>query len=136
MTDRHGTTDAMEGFGERLRARARQLGLSDSEVARRLGMQQTRYSNYVSDLREPDLATLIEICRVLGVTPDVLLGVKAGSRAPREVARLRERIEASAASMPPEQLRIAAELMDTLAAYGSGDTTRRARKARRRPRQD
>ena len=63
----------MEGLGKRLREKARILGLSDSEVARRLGLSQTRYHNYVSDITEPDLATLLRICRVLGTSPDEVL---------------------------------------------------------------
>ena len=45
----------MKGFGERLRARAKELGLTDSEVARRTGLTQRRNSNYVNETVEPDL---------------------------------------------------------------------------------
>ncbi|MEQ8965565.1 MAG: helix-turn-helix transcriptional regulator [Azospirillaceae bacterium] len=63
----------MDGFGERLRARARELGLSDAEVARRAGLTQRRYGHYVRNTREPDLATLVRIAGVLGTTPNRLL---------------------------------------------------------------
>ncbi len=63
----------MEGLGNRLRARAAELGLSGAEVARRAGLTATRYGHYLSDYREPDLATLVRICRVLGLRPDELL---------------------------------------------------------------
>lgn len=65
----------MKGFGERLRARARELGMSDAEVARQAGLSARRYANYVANDREPDLSTLIEICKVLRVTPDWALGL-------------------------------------------------------------
>lgn len=63
----------MEGLGNRLRVRAAELGLSGAEVARRAGLTATRYGHYLSDYREPDLATLVRICRVLGFRPDELL---------------------------------------------------------------
>jgi transcriptional regulator with XRE-family HTH domain len=63
----------MEGIGDRLKSRAAELGLSGAEVARRAGLTATRYGHYVQDIREPDLATLVRICRVLGIRPDVLL---------------------------------------------------------------
>ena len=64
----------MDGIGDRLKARAAELGLSGAEVARRAGLTATRYGHYLQDIREPDLATLVRICRVLGMRPDVLLG--------------------------------------------------------------
>ena len=63
----------MEGLGNRLRSRAAELGLSGAEVARRAGLTATRYGHYLQDIREPDLATLVRVCRVLGLRPDVLL---------------------------------------------------------------
>lgn len=63
------------GWGERLRARGRELGLSDSEVARRIGLTQRRYSSYVNMTREPNFGDLLRICAGLGVTPDWVLGV-------------------------------------------------------------
>ena len=64
----------MEGLGDRLRVRARELGWTDAEVARRVGVGQTRYANYVTDRHEPDLATLTRICAVLRYSPSDLLG--------------------------------------------------------------
>jgi transcriptional regulator with XRE-family HTH domain len=68
----------MELFAKRLRERARQLELSDAEVARRAGLAERRYGHYVRGTREPDFATLLRICAVLDVTPnDLLLADKA-----------------------------------------------------------
>ena len=69
----------MDGIGDRLRARAAELGLSGAEVARRAGLTATRYGHYLQDIREPDLATLVRICRVLGLRPDVLLAYDQAS---------------------------------------------------------
>ena len=66
---------AMDGWGERLKQRARDLGLTDVDVARRLGLAQGRYSAYTNEAREPDLKLFVRICAALGTTPDVILGV-------------------------------------------------------------
>ena len=63
-------------WGERLRERAKELGISDSEVARRVGMTQRRYSSYVNMAREPNYEDLLRVCAVLGITPDHVLGVR------------------------------------------------------------
>ena len=62
-------------WGDRLRERARALGLTDSEVARRIGMTQRRYSSYVTMSREPNFEDLLRICEGLSVTPDYVLGL-------------------------------------------------------------
>lgn len=106
----------MDGLGERLRARARELGISDTEVARRLGVSQSRYANYVVDKREPDFATFVRICRVLGTTPDLLLGFGAVPEASSEEERLRQEITAALLSMDGKPLRTTAEVVAALAA--------------------
>ncbi|MCR6631413.1 MAG: helix-turn-helix domain-containing protein [Magnetospirillum sp.] len=111
----------MEGLGEKLRARARELGLSDTEVARRLDISQSRYANYVVDKREPDFATFIRICRVLGTTPDVLLGYGALAQATSEDERLQREIGAAALSMRTPALRTLAEVANALAARRQED---------------
>lgn len=122
----------MEGLGEKLRQRARELGLSDSEVARRLGMSQARYAHYVKDKREPDFRTFVGICRILAISPDRLFGFDeaAGftglSEAPaipepgdwptpeQEAANLRDRIRGAAEAMTAPTLRTAATVLDAL----------------------
>lgn len=63
-----------QGWGERLKARAREMGLTDAAVARLLDMPQRRYSAYTNETRAPDYRTLIAICRVLRTSPDAVLG--------------------------------------------------------------
>ena len=104
----------MEGFGDRLRARARELGFSDAEVARRAGLGQTRYAGYVTDRHEPDFATLRRICAVLGISASDLLGtpmsVTSGAQA------LRARISSAAEALDERSLEIAAVVVDGLVA--------------------
>lgn len=64
----------MDSFADNLRRRAADLGISNAEVARRAGLTERRYGNYVSGRREPDLATLVRIALVLETTPNALLG--------------------------------------------------------------
>ena len=105
----------MDGIGSRLRARARALGLSDAEIARRLGFGPSRYTNYISDLREPDFATLLRICELLETTPNAILGVDGQGPPPTGMEVLRERIAAAARAMDADTLRLAAEVMNALA---------------------
>lgn len=111
----------MRGIGDRLRARARELELSDSEVARRLGLGQARYANYVAENREPDFETLLRICRVLGTTPNELLGFEA-RRGTEGLERLQERIATATQAMDAGTLGLAADIMDLLARRAGGDT--------------
>jgi transcriptional regulator with XRE-family HTH domain len=61
-------------LGKNLRKYSGELGLSDAEAARKAGLSERRYSHYVKDDREPDLATLVRIAKALSVTPNELLG--------------------------------------------------------------
>ena len=63
----------MELFAKRLRERAAELGIANAEVARRSGLSERRYSNYVSGIREPNLAMLVRIAEALQTTPNDLL---------------------------------------------------------------
>ena len=107
------TTAWMEGLGQRLRRRARELGLSDAEVARRAGLTTTRYGHYVSDYREPDLVTFGRICRVLGMTPNDIL---AFVPEPDGLEASRAAVVRSAAVMDAATLETAAKVMRALAA--------------------
>ena len=48
---------ALTGLCPSIRERARELGLSDAEVARRAGLSERRYGYYATGEREPNLAT-------------------------------------------------------------------------------
>jgi transcriptional regulator with XRE-family HTH domain len=75
----------MELFANRIRERARELGLSDAEVARRAGLSERRYGYYATGEREPSLPTLVRICGVLAATPnEVLLEAEKPHPSPTE----------------------------------------------------
>lgn len=90
----------MDTLGQRLRARAGELGMTNASVARAAGVSEQRYGNYVTDTREPDLGTLVRIARVLQTSPNALLGfeLKEAKTSPKR-ARMLE-----VASQVPESL--------------------------------
>ena len=106
----------MEQVGPRLRARALELQLTDAEVARRAGLTSTRYGHYVSGYREPDLATLVRVCRVLGLRPDDLLGYDSPCGQSDELQERRRRVMAFVEVMDAETLDLAIPVMQALAA--------------------
>src|SRR5262249_22302162 len=108
----------MQGFADRLRERARELGLSDAEVARRAGLSERRYSYYTTGEAEPNLATLIPICDGLRVTPNDLFlpGTKPPAQSVRQ--RLVNRITTAARQLGSAQLEIAACQIECLMRSG------------------
>ena len=110
----------MHGLGNRLRARAEAVGLTDTEVACRAELAQSRYAKYVIDGNEPDLGTLVRICRVLATTPDELLGFGRQGEA-SERGSLEAAVMASTAAMDVQTLKVAVVLLDALSRMeGSG----------------
>lgn len=110
----------MQGLGERLRVRAEELGLSDSEVARRVGISASRYGKYIRDHTEPDYALLVRICDVLGLTPnDVLLPEAPGKLNGREL--LLKRLAASVQGLDEAALGVMTDIVEA----GAGAFRRR-----------
>lgn len=110
-------TPGMKGLGQRLRERARELGLADATIAERLGLSQQRYHNYISDQTEPDFQTLVRICRALATEPNAVLGfAKPGTEGDGdERSALQSRISAAIVTMDSPTLRVTAAVVDTLA---------------------
>jgi transcriptional regulator with XRE-family HTH domain len=96
----------MDQFALRLRQRAKELGISHAEAARRSGLSERRYAHYVSGIREPDLATLVRIATALETTPDSLLGVTAKKAEPSRRALLRDRLSSVARGLGERDLEI------------------------------
>jgi transcriptional regulator with XRE-family HTH domain len=64
-------------LGNRLRLRGRKLGFSGAEVARRAGLTDKQYSNYLTGARAPDGRTLRKISIALDTTMDELMNSDA-----------------------------------------------------------
>lgn len=104
----------MDGFGKRLKARAKELNLADTEVARRAGLGDSRYGNYVADAREPDLATLLRIADALEATPDHLLGVSKLPKKSDKTLKL-ERLQSAARNVTGVELDVLVTAAEALA---------------------
>lgn len=113
----------MNVFGKRLRERARELDLTDAEVARRAGLNERRYGHYVTSMREPDLNTLVRLCTVLGTTPNYLLAIAEDESAPqgREISpdeqerkTQQARLMAAGNALEPNNLRLAVKQIEAL----------------------
>lgn len=112
----------MQGFGQRLRARAQALGLSDAEVARRSGLSEQRYGNYVRGAHEPDLETLVTIARTLGSTLDsLLLGSQADQGLDPERASLETRLISASRALDLADLKIAVGQIELAAQHRRTD---------------
>lgn len=107
----------MDIFASRLRQRARQLELSDAEVARRAGLTERRYGHYVRGVREPDFATLLRICAVLEQTPNDLL-LAADPRRPSVHDRWLSRLSSVGRKLDTEHLKIAVHQVEVLLSAG------------------
>ena len=106
----------MEPLAHRLRERARELKLSDAEVARRAGLAERRYGHYVRGAREPDLATLLRICSVLSLTPNDLLLADA-SQSETEHGRWFARLVAAGHALSAKDLKLAVRQAEALIAH-------------------
>jgi transcriptional regulator with XRE-family HTH domain len=103
----------MERFAKRLRERARELELSDAEVARRAGLAERRYGHYVRGVREPDFETLLRICAALDVTPNDLL-IASEREKPDDRERWLSRLSATARKLETDDLRLAVRQIEAL----------------------
>jgi len=64
----------MVTLAKRLKEAREMAGLSQSQVARRVGVEQSTYARYESGTRSPNPQLLSKIANVLGVSVDWLLG--------------------------------------------------------------
>lgn len=60
--------------GARIKARRKQMGLTQAEVAQKLGIASQSVTNYESGKTDPSIRNLIALSAVLGVSTDYLLG--------------------------------------------------------------
>lgn len=63
-------------IGERIRKYREERGISQKELARRLGVSNSRVSNWEQGINRPDANILADICRALSVSPSELLNVR------------------------------------------------------------
>ena len=61
-------------FTENLKAEMKSAKISQEALAKALNTTQATISRWTSGIYEPDLQTLLAICEILDVSPNVLLG--------------------------------------------------------------
>jgi transcriptional regulator with XRE-family HTH domain len=61
-------------FGERLKKARKDSGMTQIELAAKVGSYQTKYQNWEGDVHEPDIATIKRLSDALGVSIDWLMG--------------------------------------------------------------
>ena len=66
----------MKNFGNRLKQALKQNNMSQSELAKKIGMSQSVVNNYCTGKREPTLDVLVLICEALDESADYLLGLE------------------------------------------------------------
>lgn len=100
-------------FAQKLREFSQALGISDAEVARRLGISGQRYGHYVSGRNQPDLEMLLRMCRVLAATPNEMLGYERNNLDEDDI--LLRRITAAAQALSRDDQRRIAVMIEALA---------------------
>ncbi|WP_109074089.1 MULTISPECIES: helix-turn-helix transcriptional regulator [unclassified Azospirillum] len=105
----------MASFGENMRKRAQDLGLSDAEVARRVEISPRRYSHYVNGERQPDYELLLKICGVLQTTPNQILGFDDGAADSEKLNEDVAAIIAGVGGLSETKLRALREIVEGMA---------------------
>jgi transcriptional regulator with XRE-family HTH domain len=67
-----------KAIGENLKKLRLEKGLSQVQAAERLHISKSRLSSYELDINEPNLATLIKLSELYGVSVDTVLEVEKG----------------------------------------------------------
>lgn len=103
-------------LARQLRERAKQLGISNAEAARRSGLEEGRYGHYIAGRREPDLATLCRIAKALGTSPNWLLEFQDPQAQNSCKASLTTRFAHAAGIMTCEELELCVVQAEAIAA--------------------
>lgn len=77
-------------FGANLKSIRKAAGLTQKEVAKRIGLSPQAVSRWENNYTEPDMATVADLCLTLGCTADDLTGHEASplTREEREIVNM------------------------------------------------
>lgn len=110
--------EAAGGFGERLARLRKQAGLSQTTLAREIGISQRMVAYYEGPTAFPPATQLPAIARVLGVSVEALLGIETTKRKTKSVdARMQRRLQ-QIACLPTEERRQIMRLVDAFIERG------------------
>lgn len=96
-------TNNTDTLGKRIMALRKAAGMTQEQVAERLGVSPQAVSKWENDVSCPDVTMIPRIARLFNVSTDELLGLKA-STSGRPIL-LHTAMETAAAANPPPQLR-------------------------------
>ena len=104
----------LEGFGERLAQIRQSRGLTQSDLAEKVGVSQRVIAYYEHAEAQPPGALLVDLAKTLQVSADHLLGLKL----PKETknpkrTRLMKRLQ-RLEKLPPTDLRFVLKMVDGL----------------------
>lgn len=63
-------------LGELIKSALDECGMTQAQVARELGLSPSRVSDFVNDRGEPSLSVAGKLCKILGISPQVMLGLQ------------------------------------------------------------
>ena len=63
-------------LGERIKKLRKDLGISQKELASRIGVSNSRVSNWEQGINRPDADILPKLCSALQTSPSLLLGLR------------------------------------------------------------
>ena len=66
----------MEKYGERLKAARKMKGLTQTELAEKLGITQKSYQRMETGNHDLKMSTIYSICKELNISADWLIGLK------------------------------------------------------------
>lgn len=115
--DRMSTAQERERFGQRLRALMKIRGLTQSELARRTGIDRTQLNRIINDKASPKPHEIAWLAQYLGLSSEEMLaGVEASSDVRRAIDESRAAIQrvVDAEVQRDEALALAAEANDLL----------------------
>lgn len=93
-------TNNTDTLGKRIMALRKAAGMTQEQVAERLGVSPQAVSKWENDVSCPDVTMIPRIAQLFNVSTDELLGLKASTVRPADTA-----METAAAANPPPQLR-------------------------------
>lgn len=68
----------MLGLGEKIREEREEFGLTQSDMAKAIPMNQSNYSKIERDIQEPSIEQFKRICEILKLDANYLLDIEEG----------------------------------------------------------
>ena len=66
----------MKIIAKRIKELREEKGLSQKELAKELSVTQTTISKWEQDIRNPDIYTIVKMCKLFNVSADYFLGLE------------------------------------------------------------